>query len=113
MAVVKSSVVVAVTSRVESFGLTLVEAMAAAVPVVAYDCPNGPREIIEHEKTGLLVPPEDPAALADAVNVLLDDPARAAGMGDAGRIRARAEFSVARMTERTAVAYEEALKARR
>ena len=65
--------VVAVTSRVESFGLTLVEAMAAAVPVVAYDCPNGPREIIEHGRTGLLVPPDDIDGLAEAFRRLIED----------------------------------------
>ena len=99
-------------ARWEGFGLAVLEAMLCARPVVATAVSSIP-EIVADGETGLLVPPEDPAALADAVNVLLDDPARAAGMGDAGRIRARAEFSVARMTERTAVAYEEALKARR
>ncbi|BAL85376.1 putative glycosyltransferase [Actinoplanes missouriensis 431] len=62
-----------VTSRVESFGLTIVEAMAAGVPVVSYDCPNGPREIIEHGRTGFLVPPADIDALAAALREVIED----------------------------------------
>nr|BFE72174.1 hypothetical protein GCM10020092_054750 [Actinoplanes digitatis] len=71
-----------VTSRVESFGLTIVEAMAAAVPVVSYDCPNGPREIIESEKTGLLVAPNNTDALAAALRRLIEDEELRHGMGE-------------------------------
>jgi glycosyltransferase involved in cell wall biosynthesis len=56
---------------------------------------------------------DDPFSLADAVVDLLDHPARAAGMGDAGLALAQAEFSVERMAERTIGVYEEALSARR
>jgi starch synthase len=51
------------------------------------------------------VPPDDAGALAEAVLRLLEDPARSATMGAAGLIRARGEFSVARMAERTAAVY--------
>jgi starch synthase len=81
-------------------------------PVVATGVSSIP-EIVVDTQTGLLVPAEDPAALAGAVTALLDDPARAAAMGEAGRVRARTEFSVARMAERTAAVYEEALSVRR
>ena len=99
-------------ARWEGFGLALLEAMLCARPVVATAVSSIP-EIVADGETGLLVPPDDPAALAEAVNALLDDPARATALGEAGRVRARAEFSVARMAERTAAAYEEALSPRR
>lgn len=61
-----------------------VEASASAKPVLASDLP-ALTELVQHEKTGLLVPPEDPDAWAQAIGSLLDDPARARRMGQAGR----------------------------
>jgi phosphatidylinositol alpha-mannosyltransferase len=72
----------------ESFGIVLVEAMAAGLPVVASDIP-GYREVVRHGVEGLLVAPRDAADLGDAVRALLQDPARARAMGEAGRERAR------------------------
>jgi glycosyltransferase involved in cell wall biosynthesis len=60
-------------------------------------------------ETGLLVEPGDDAGIAAALAALLDDPARARAFGEAGGQRARREFSVARMTERTLRIYDEAL----
>jgi glycosyltransferase involved in cell wall biosynthesis len=94
--------------RWEGFGLALLEAMLAARPVVASAVSAAP-EIVEDGRTGLLVPPDDPAALAEAVGGLLDDPARAAAFGAAAAERARAEFSVARMADRTLEVYDRAL----
>jgi glycosyltransferase involved in cell wall biosynthesis len=99
-------------ARWEGFGLALLEAMLCERPVVATAVSSIP-EIVADGETGLLVPPDDPRALADAATALLDDPARAAAMGAAGRARARAEFSIARMAERTAEAYAEASSPRR
>jgi glycosyltransferase involved in cell wall biosynthesis len=93
-------------ARWEGFGLALLEAMLAARPVVASAVSSIP-EIVAEGETGLLVPPDDAAALAAAVCSLLDDPARAAALGRAGLARARAEFSAARMAERTAAVYRE------
>ena len=99
-------------ARWEGFGLALLEAMLCERPVVATAVSSIP-EIVADGETGLLVPPDDSTALSEAVSALLDDPARASAMGQAGRARAHAEFSVARMAERTAAAYEEALSPRR
>jgi glycosyltransferase involved in cell wall biosynthesis len=91
-------------ARWEGFGLALLEAMLAGKPVVATNVSSAP-EIVAAGETGLLVAPDDAAALAEAVLELLADPARAAAMGEAGLARARAEFSVARMADRTAALY--------
>jgi glycosyltransferase involved in cell wall biosynthesis len=91
-------------ARWEGFGLALLEAMLAAKPVVATRVSAAPEIVLDGE-TGLLVPPDDAPALAEALLALLADPARAAAMGEAGLARARGEFSVARMAERTAAVY--------
>jgi glycosyltransferase involved in cell wall biosynthesis len=62
------------SSRKEGFGMVLLEAMAFALPVVAFDCENGPAEIVVNGKTGLLVPPEDIDSLAEAIGKMLNDP---------------------------------------
>ncbi|MHC3469588.1 stealth conserved region 3 domain-containing protein [Streptomyces sp. 7R007] len=61
------------TSRNEAFGLVLAEAHAAGVPVVSYDSPNGPREVVIDGQTGILVPPGDTDALASALLLLIQD----------------------------------------
>jgi phosphatidylinositol alpha-mannosyltransferase len=82
-----ADVFVAPALRGESFGIVLVEAMAAGRPIVASDI-SGYRDVVRHGREGLLVPPGDSAALADAVAALLDDPARARSFGAAGARRA-------------------------
>jgi phosphatidylinositol alpha-mannosyltransferase len=84
-----SDAFVASASGQESFGIVLVEAMAAGVPVVATDIP-GYREVITDGVDGLLVPPRDPEAVAAGLVRLLTDPERAARLGGAARARARA-----------------------
>ena len=88
----------------EGFGLVLVEAMAAGRPVVASAVGPIP-EIVADGETGLLVPPGDPVALAEAIITLLRDPARAAAMGKAGRSRVEQELRLDAMVARTEALY--------
>ncbi|MEV1009659.1 glycosyltransferase [Streptomyces sp. NPDC049881] len=85
--------IAAVSSQAESFGLTIVEAMACGVPVVSTDCPHGPREIITHGEDGLLTPLKGGAgALADALRELMTDEDRRRRMGARG-LRTAAAFA--------------------
>ncbi len=90
----------------EPLGIVNLEAMACSTAVVASRV-GGIPEVVEDGVTGLLVPPDDPAALADALNALLLDPARAAAMGPAGRRRAVDEFSWDAVAVQTAALYAE------
>ncbi len=83
----------ALTSRYEGFGNVILEALASGVPVVATDCPYGPREILLDGKYGLLVPMDDVQALAEAILDLLDQPKKRARLSRSGRIRAK-DFSI-------------------
>ena len=74
-----------VPSRIEPLGNVVLEGFSAARPVIAAAA-DGPREVIEHERTGLLVPIGDDAALAESISALLRDPSRAAALAAAGRI---------------------------
>jgi glycosyltransferase involved in cell wall biosynthesis len=92
--------------------LGLLEAMAAAKPVVATDV-GGVSEIVEHEKTGLLVPPADPHTFASAVGRLAADRTLADRLGRAGRERQLALFSTERMIASYLQVFEEVLVRRR
>lgn len=76
----------------EGFGNVIIEAMACGAPVIASHCPSGPDEIIKNGFNGLLVPPADDGALADAMLSVLDDKELARRLSENGRCRAK-DFS--------------------
>jgi starch synthase len=90
----------------EPLGIVNLEAMACSTAVVASRV-GGIPEVVSGGETGLLVPPDDPASLADAMNTLLRDPGRADAFGRAGRARAVAEFSWDAVAAHTAALYAE------
>lgn len=96
--------VFAYPSRFEGLCLAVIEAQAAGVPVVATPV-GGIRETVRDGETGLLVPPDDPQALADAIVRLLEDRAEAERMAARAREQAQ-QFSEARMVERTLALYD-------
>jgi len=99
-----SDVLVATSFASETFGIALVEAQACGVPVVASRFGGFP-EVVKDGETGLLVPPQDPSALAAALRALLSDPARRQRMGEAGRRWVAEQFHWERVTERVLDAY--------
>ena len=88
----------------EPLGIVNLEAMACETAVVA-SAVGGILEVVVDGETGLLVPPSDPAALAEAVNTLVRDPARAAAMGRAGRVRAVEQFDWSAIARQTVEIY--------
>ncbi|MFW6051546.1 MAG: glycosyltransferase family 4 protein [Myxococcota bacterium] len=101
--------VAVVPSLYEGFGFPAAEAMACEVPVVSTRGGALPEVVGEGGETGLLVAPGDAEALADAVGQLLDDPARRARVGKAGRDRVLRHFTWKAAAERTVAAYHEAI----
>jgi glycosyltransferase involved in cell wall biosynthesis len=90
----------------ESFGQVLVEAMAVGTPVIATSV-GGVPEIVEDGRTGLLVPPRDPAAIAAAVERLRTEPSLRLRLAREGELDVRRTFTVERMVARQVACYEE------
>src|SRR5690606_5086000 len=90
----------------EPFGITPVEAMACARPVIGSDV-GGIRYTVQPGKTGFLVPPRDPVALADRLAALAANPSLAWRMGNAGLRRARSQFTWSQVAQKLARVYED------
>ena len=95
------------SSVTEGLGTSLLDAMACGKPIVATTA-GGMPEVVEDGHNGLLVPPRDHVAMADAIVRLLQDSGMREAMGKAGLARARATFSVERMVEETLSVYRRA-----
>ena len=93
----------------ESFGIILLEAMAAGVPIVASDI-TGFRAVLQDKSEGLLVPPENPNAISRAIVELLKDPSRCAEMGARGKRKA-AQYDWSIIAQRVLSYYEELIAA--
>lgn len=107
-AVLSSLTIFVSAARSEPFGLAIVEAMAAGLPVVAA-ASEGAMEIIEDGVSGKLVPVDDPEAMAQAINDLLDDPLERSRLGRNAVLAARERYSLARMVSDTERVYREVL----
>jgi L-malate glycosyltransferase len=98
-------------SKAEGLPNAVLEYLAAGLPTVA-SLVGGNAEIIQDGKTGLLVPPDDPSALSEALLRLLRDPGFAINLGNRGREYVISEFSFRRMIENTEQLYTELLRQR-
>lgn len=98
-AIMKAIDLLILPSKVEGFGYVLIEAMAAAKPVVATNVSSIP-EIVQHGETGLLIPVHRPKKLAEAIVTILKDKNLADFMGQNGRKRVLANFTIDRMISR-------------
>ena len=100
-----ADIFVAPSTGQESFGIVLLEAMAAGCAVVASDI-HGYKRVVQRNVTGLLVEPKDPDALAEALERLINDPAQRTSLGQAGAMRAH-EYDWTHVTTELVQVYEE------
>ncbi|GBD08377.1 Phosphatidyl-myo-inositol mannosyltransferase [Candidatus Thermoflexus japonica] len=95
------------SARAEAFGTVLLEAMAAGLPVITTEIGTGTTWVVG--RAGWIVPPRDPAALAEAMREILDQPEAARARGQQGQERVRREFTLEKMAQRVLEIYEEVL----
>lgn len=95
--------------RAEALGLAQIEALASGIPCVSTELGTGTSFANLHGRTGLVVPPSDPIALARAINTLLAEPSLRRRMGAAGQQRARALFSREHMVRANEALYHDVL----
>ncbi|ASQ89853.1 glycosyl transferase [Prosthecochloris sp. GSB1] len=99
-------------SLFEGMPNVVMEAMAAGKPVVATDV-NGARELMDEGRTGIIVPPRDPKAMAEAIESIIDNPEKKASFGKEGKKRVAAEFTMNAMLDRLERHFEEKLAEKR
>ncbi len=87
--VYKNSAILVQPSRTEGFGLVLVEAMACGLPVVAFDCENGPRSIITDGEDGFLIPAYDIEKFSERMVLLMNDEPLRRKMGERGQVKSQ------------------------
>jgi glycosyltransferase involved in cell wall biosynthesis len=100
------------SSRFEGLPMVLLEAMTAGLPAVAFDCPTGPADVIQHGRSGLLVPPQDVDALAAGICDLIEDPATRKAMG-ATALKASERYSMSSVRQMWEQLFAELVDARR
>jgi glycosyltransferase involved in cell wall biosynthesis len=99
------------SSRSEGLPMVLLEAMAAGLPVVSYDCPTGPADIVRPGRTGLLIPPGDVSGLAAGLTQVIERPARRREMGQAA-LREAERYSIASVGEQWTALFADLAAAR-
>jgi glycosyltransferase involved in cell wall biosynthesis len=107
-ALLRSADVVVSVPWYEPFGMVPLEAMACGVPVIA-SAVGGHLDTVLDGRTGALVPPRDPAALAQRLRELLADPARLAALGSAAATHARSRYGWGRIASETELLYRRVL----
>jgi len=91
----------------EAFGMALLEGMSSSLPVIATRIPGVTDSIVDHQQTGVLVPADDPGAMAEALRDVLADREKSAAMGAAARAAIEPRFGLSASRERWAAIYEE------
>ena len=109
-ALLRDASIVAVPSFIEGFSVTLIEALASGIAVVATPVGAHP-DVLRHGENAMLAPPGDVTALADALAALLDDPERRAAIGRAGRATFEAHLDIRTIESQFADIYAELLAA--
>ena len=102
---------VLLTSLQEGTPISIIESLAASHPVVATDV-GGVKRLIQHQTTGLLIPPRDPLAAANAIQRVLSEPQIAKSWGERGRQQVESEWSLQQMLEQHRALYREVLAER-
>ena len=95
-------------NRLEAFGIVQLEAFANYTPVICSDIP-GPNAVMDEGRTGVIIPKQDPQAIANAVNDLLADPQKAIEMGKAGRKLVETKYDWSAIVRQVLALYDEGL----
>jgi glycosyltransferase involved in cell wall biosynthesis len=96
-------------SKAEAFGIVLLEAMAASLPLISTELGTGTSFVNSHGRTGFVVPPKDPLALAEAINTLIADRSLRQQFAQAALTRVKEEFSQEVMVNNVMRVYDEVL----